>query len=92
MPTELVWEEPPPRRIDRGPGSWVSRLLPLMERPGHWARVKEYDSHAMAAQIVSALRRRKCVPPAGQWEFTSRAVDGKGYVYARYLGPNEDVA
>lgn len=93
----VVWEDPPyvqeynPRP---GPESlWYQRLLPVMERPGQWAMVKEAKITS-AKSLVGQLRRRILLVPdaEGQWEFvsTQSKEDGNRRIYARYLGPKEE--
>jgi hypothetical protein len=82
-----VWEEPPGTHYHKVP-SWESTLAPLMERPGDWARVRELTPNS-ASTTVGHLHHRRLNYPAGRWEFTSRVRDGRGYIYARYLGPED---
>jgi hypothetical protein len=90
---EFVWSEPPPRHSAGGqPPKRESRLLPLMERPGQWARIAVTEKCGRAHSSASAMRRGKIKVPAGRWEFASRQLpdDPKpGGVWARYLGPDE---
>ena len=79
----VVWEEPP---LPRTKGIWLERLAPLVEHPGEWARVHETSSQ-IARNTAGNLTRGVLMTPPGQWEFAARTVDGKGRVYARYLGP-----
>lgn len=82
---EIVWEDPPaPKRGHNG--MWVERLAPLVERPGEWARVKGPTSESNARATANNLKDRKIKIPDGKWEVVARHVDGKGYVWARYLG------
>ena len=86
----IVWEEPRNASADRTP--WADRLAPLMERPGDWARVHEMPDRSASATVGHLKKRRHIIPP-GRWEFTSRKTGPKSptaYVYARYLGPDED--
>jgi hypothetical protein len=80
----IVWENPSPK------GKWISRLEPLMTEPGRWARISEHNTPGIAASAARNLKHMLVKPP-GKWEFTSRSDkdNGRGYVYARYLGPEE---
>ena len=84
---EIVWEDPPPSsRGGRLP--WGDRLKPLIERPNEWAQVTTFPTGAAARSIAGTLRQGKGTVPEGKWEFTARELeDGRGAVYARYLGP-----
>jgi hypothetical protein len=86
----VTWQAPPPVKHKGGArAKWVPRLLPLMEQPGEWA-VFPAKSGDTAATTASHLKRGRLTAPAGRWEFTGRTTDdGKGAVYARYLGPVE---
>lgn len=77
--TDIVWADPPARK--RTP--WVTRLLPLIERPGSWARIHTMGTEGSAQATVSTLRSGKLMRPTGAWEFRSDGAD----VYARYMGP-----
>jgi hypothetical protein len=85
----IVWEEPKPDK--RGSESWAERLRPLMEHPDRWARVGEVNrssAWAVARQLTSGIKQH----PPGRWEFAARGSDDKpsrGYIYARYLGPED---
>lgn len=83
----VVWEDPPqtPGRGRRP--LWPGRLAPLLDRPDTWGRVMEYRHPTTAYGIASRLKSGDYPIPPGRWDFTSRSVDGKGYIYARYLGP-----
>jgi hypothetical protein len=86
---DVVFREPPASAVGgtRASGKWTARLAPLVDRPGEWAMVATYPEAQRAYIQVRNLKRAVSVPP-GQWEFTGRAVDGRGEVYARFLGPN----
>lgn len=71
-PRQLVWEE---------------RLRPAVKLPGEWLRVHIYNSPKTAGRVVQGLKNRELAVPEGEWEFASRTIEGKGYVYARYLEP-----
>lgn len=86
----IVWEDPPGIHRSYGgrPLQWPSRLLPVRECPGVWAKVRTYPSPTSASSRASELRNGRVpgVDPA-EWEFTSRATDdGGGAVYARFMG------
>jgi hypothetical protein len=82
----VVWEQPPPRKDADRVGAWERRLMPLRERPGEWARVKDGLTERTAQTYASELRRTKRYrKPAGRYEFAARG----GAIYARYLGDGE---
>lgn len=85
---KVVWENPPPRT--RVHSSWFDEYVePLKQAPVDkqtgepaWARVREYDKPTTAGSTTGALRKK-----FGEkgFEFASRTIDGKGYVYARFV-------
>jgi hypothetical protein len=86
------WEEPPPPKTRTRPTSeGHSRYAPIAEQlranPGRWAVVLEGRRGAGTA-LATHIRmgHMKCFTPAGDFEATMRAVNGRGLVYARYLG------
>lgn len=86
----IVWADPEDVK-PRSRTLWRDRLLPVMERPGQWARVWEM-SHGSAWQVTAQLRRGIKPTPPGRWEFATRTStddSSKAYVYARYLGPED---
>lgn len=85
---EIVWEDPKPEgRRECKKSEWEVRLQPPPEHPNRWARVELRDSEA-DAQLAAGRLRMKTVVWDGRWEITSRNLeDGRGAVYARYLGP-----
>ena len=90
MSDEIVWEDPP-KIVRRGrDGIWRERLAPLVEKRGAWARVRQCATPSQAASWASNLRRRQVLVPPGKWEFKARTARGSSYVYARYLGPEDD--
>lgn len=91
--SEIVWEDPPEPATGRK-GVWFERLSPLMEKPGEWARVLDTLFARTAYGTVTVIKQgksgtRSMNRPPGQWEACARKVDGKFYVYARYLGPEK---
>lgn len=87
--SEIVWEDPPPHNRVSGHSIWLRRLTPLIEHPNRWARVAAFDSQSGAGSAAGHLKRGVLKSPPGRWEFVSRGIDGKFYVYARYLGPEK---
>lgn len=97
---EPVWMDPPPRSGQPTPRPsrrvWEPVLVPLMERPGQWARVREAANLSKAQALVSEARRAtrgqsSNVIPPGRWEFAARAMeDGRGAIFARYIGPEDE--
>lgn len=92
--SKLIFEEPPVRTATRGrPAVWSKKLEALKEHPGKWVRIAEFESSekssALSKARAAASRLRKgqaSVPDSGNYEFQSGEVDGKGAVYARYMG------
>lgn len=86
MPEEIEFRDPPssPRGV---PGTWAERLSPLLEHVGRWAVVRTTPTSNTASKTAWLLRKGQFVPPPGRWEFRSSGCE----VFARYLGPDEDV-
>lgn len=85
----VVWEEPPPDRRGRSAFDWNAALKPLRGRPGQWAQIlgpfPTGDAHHKKAQGVR--RNLKKAGFGDQYEVVGRTKDdGKGYVYARFVG------
>lgn len=87
----IVWEEPPAPPTSKQKGKWLRLLRPLVEHPGEWARIREYTRGASAYAARQQLTSPRAILPPGEWEFAARQKDGKGYLYARYLGEKADV-
>lgn len=88
----IVWEDPVEMNPRPTSIPWKERLGPLMEHPGQWARIHEV-SRSSAWQVAGHLRKGIKPTPAGRWEFAARVNPRdtrRGYVYARYLGPEDD--
>lgn len=81
-----VFEElPAPSSPSRS--QWPPILSKVMEQPGEWARVASTKNSSAASRVVQALRQRKLRVPPGRWAFAARTSDdGRGLVYARFLG------
>jgi hypothetical protein len=82
--TEIIWEDPPINI--KGSGIWIKRLTPLMDHPNRWARVATLNRNSASAAAKFLRERRYSVPP-GRWEFQGVSCEGRGNIYARYLGP-----
>lgn len=85
MPIMPVQKDPPaPSRR----GKYTSLLKALMEpeNVGKWFQILTTSKATRANVIAFSLRSGRAKIPPGRWEFTSRAEDGGGTVYARYLG------
>jgi prophage antirepressor-like protein len=71
-----------------GGSAWPPVLEALRDRPGEWARVAFTQDGDRAGRVAAHLRSRKLAVPPGRWSFAARTVeDGRGAVFARYLGP-----
>lgn len=64
------------------------KLVALTEFPNQWARIDEYEKAGSASGAANQLKKAAAngATPPGQWEFAARAVDGRGRLYARFLG------
>lgn len=74
---------------------WVEVLAPLLDKPGEWARTKGYSKAATAyAAVDNFKRKRKPVrmpAPPEQFEYSVRELEGKHYLFIRFVG-NRDAA
>lgn len=92
--SDLIFEEPPTRTATRGrPAVWSKKLEALKEYPEKWVRIAEFESsdkNSGVNKARDAARRLRngqaSVPESGEYEFNHGEVDGKGAVYARYMG------
>jgi len=87
----VVFEDlPEPAHAGGGnKGAWIERLesAGLMRRKGKWARIMECDTQDKASNTARNIAHRRVLLPPGVWEAASRTVDGKHYVFVRYVGP-----
>ncbi len=89
----VIWKDPPTenapvKRTYHRP--WVTRLEPVMERPGKWALVDIFSHYQKAQRTAYRLTQRAVVLPPGRWEFLAvRTEDRGGELYARFLGIEE---
>ena len=98
----IAWEPPPeaPRRGARkGAGRIQRALSAIAGRRGEWAVLAEYDERRTTKSACVRLRAevghrgpRFAHLPTGAWEFVVRPRGGRYAIYARYLGPKEEVA
>lgn len=86
--TKPVFEPLPPKPAKKVGGvggsrvrTWGPVLGVVVQSPGKWARIAEYESQTAASTCASALRRgRFPTIPDGDWQFTHRGTR----VYACY--------
>jgi hypothetical protein len=83
MPAEPKWVDALP--APGGGETWMEILAPLVNAPGQWAIVREYDTAEGAYTAQSNLSRRHVnIPrPKDEWSFAAR----EGALYACYRGP-----
>lgn len=90
--SDFVWEEPPPRGTRGGPRiAWMEELRPLTERPGEWARVRDWKTRASANAVARGINSRTIPLDPGKWEtHVGRVGDGllgdRWGLWVRYLG------
>jgi hypothetical protein len=87
--TDIQWETPAEDGRTHRHG-WLD-LRPtaavLKTKPGEWAKIVTVDEPRKAGGISQTIRNgRRGGFRDGTWESVSRTVDGKGVVYARYVG------
>lgn len=86
----LVWEDPPPDSRGRRPG-WADEddhdafAAALRARPMRWARLPLTSAGTGTAACI-VMARLVAYRPARSFEAVRRTVDGRSYVYARYVG------
>jgi len=94
QPQVIRWEDPPPARSRRSAGVGHSRYSALADqlraRPGQWAMVGEKPGADGGLATHIRMGQMLCFSPAGDFDATSRRVDGVTRVYARYLGDAPD--
>ena len=62
---------------------WPKVLEPLQERPGTWAKVRQYANENSARAACWKLRSRSSsIDPGPYYEFASRGT----WLYARFIG------
>lgn len=91
MASEVVMMDPPePRAGAVQVGVWEDRLQAAIvskkSRWHKWARVWETEGSAQAAEIARNIRGGRVRLPEGVWEAAARTIDGKHFVFVRYLG------
>jgi hypothetical protein len=78
---DIIWEDPPNNRRGRQ-GSWFDEFVEALKASkDKWTRVRDYDKPATASGTVQNLKKR-----FPGFEFRSATVDGRGCVYARFVG------
>lgn len=80
LDVEFVDDIPP----KGGKVGWTNQLLPLLDRPGVWARIWVFDNPEQAYKLQSNLHSRQVLVPEPEhiWEFAARGCE----VFAVYRG------
>ena len=73
--------ETPAPVVRSRPSQWPAALDAVEKGRGKWMRVAEYDAPLTARTVGSSVRKK--YDPAGRFQFTARAIDGRGVLYAR---------
>lgn len=84
---ELTWEQPP--IINRGRGAepkYAPILATLKDRPGEWARLAVPGVKDIAPLVTNINQGNLKGIEKGEYEATSRMVDGERLLYVRYVG------
>lgn len=91
MSAVIEWSDPPPR-VKAGGGrrglSAANRAIAeaLIARPGQWAKIGERRSSSAGTALVKTFQR------FGRFEAKVRQVDGRRFLWMRYVGPAIDPA
>lgn len=85
--TDITWTDPPTNPRGGRRRVWETRLAPLRERPGQWARLDDCQGKR-AYNVGQQLRKGGFagIDPT-EFEAISRTVDGTVYLFVRYIGP-----
>lgn len=85
---EVVFMDPPGRKFERSQQpKIITELKPLRDRPGEWARVRHDLTQNAASVFAFNLAHGKFSGIAeGEYEAVSRSKNGRGDVFARYIG------
>jgi hypothetical protein len=66
---------------------WAAIAAELRTKPGRWAHVDTRPNlHSAASTAWNINRGSVASMPLGEFESTSRTVDGQARVYARFIG------
>jgi hypothetical protein len=93
--TELnwEWESPPGSSSSRRQGvSHIQAAQACREKRGQWMRLREYPSAQSSSSTANVIRRGATPPwrPAGAFWALARTVEGRHYVYVRYVGEDQE--
>lgn len=89
---EVIFEEPATLTRNGNSRNYQEVLSGLIQYPEQWARIATFEKSTSANATAASLSKKnkqgnRNVVPEGRWEFTSRKLqDGRGGVYARYMG------
>lgn len=89
---EVIFEEPATLTRNGNSRNYREVLSGLVQYPEQWARIATFERPSSANTTAASLnsnnkKQNRNVVPEGRWEFTSRKLqDGRGGVYARYMG------
>lgn len=88
---DIVWEDPAPqeRRFNYDHGQIAEQLR---ARKGVWGRIGQYKTRQSARQCAHYINNGRMLKyaPAGDFEGAWREIEGRFYVFARYLGDGPD--
>lgn len=91
MVNHIIFEDLPrsTRTISTSSFRHTEAAIQLKANPNSWARIQEREKRGDAATAAYQIRKGilAAFRPAGYFEAQSKTVDGRFFVYARYVGP-----
>lgn len=85
----MRWEDPPPRRNGAAVSlPWESWARMLRRNPERWARLRDYERPAGAANTRDSPLRRRYLPKE-RYEVRAVRTETSSILYARYIGDED---
>lgn len=80
------WENPPAQTRGSASPDELEAAAQLKTQPQTWARILEFDTSTKAGAVAQLINNGTRAAFREGYEAKSRTIDGKGYVYARFVG------